>query len=65
MGKPRVSKARRRPRPECTIRQFAFSLGEDGVAIASENKWYNAAYYDGNGNYFDYPTQKASPILIR
>ncbi len=27
------------------------------MAIASENEWYKAAYYDGSGSYFDYPTQ--------
>ncbi len=26
-------------------------------AITSENEWYKAAYYDGSGGYFDYPTQ--------
>ena len=32
-----------------------------GVAIASENEWYKAAYYDGyNDVYNDYPTQRNS-----
>jgi len=26
-------------------------------AITSENEWYKAAYYDGSGGYYDYPTQ--------
>jgi hypothetical protein len=38
-------------------RQLNFSLGQNGVAIASENEWYKAAYYDGNGGYTLYPTQ--------
>ena len=38
-------------------RQLDFSLGQNGVAITSENEWYKAAYYDGNGGYTLYPTQ--------
>ena len=34
--------------------------GQDWVAIASEDEWYQAAYYDGDGSYFDYPTQSDS-----
>ena len=42
-------------------RQLDFSLGQNGVAVASENEWYKAAYYVGSGSYFFYPTQKFSP----
>ena len=38
-----------------TRNNTAFNNG--GVAVASENEWYKAAYYDGNGSYYDYPTQ--------
>ena len=38
-------------------RQLDFSSGENGVAVASENEWYKAAYYDGSGGFYDYPTQ--------
>jgi formylglycine-generating enzyme required for sulfatase activity len=38
-------------------RQLNFAAGESGVAVTSENEWYKAAYYDGSGGYFDYPTQ--------
>ena len=41
-------------------RQLDFSLGQNGVAVASENEWYKAAYYDGNGGYTLYPTQSNS-----
>lgn len=43
--------------PSTVVRQRDFSLGQNGVAITSENEWYKAAYYDGNGGYFDYATQ--------
>ena len=45
------------PANTSVTRQLDFSLGQNGVAISSENEWYKAAYYDGSGNYFDYPTQ--------
>lgn len=35
--------------------QATFDAG--GVAIASENEWYKAAYYDGTSDYYSYPTQ--------
>lgn len=38
-----------------TITRDATAWANGGVAIASENEWYKAAYYDGNGGYFDYP----------
>ena len=38
-------------------RQLDFSAGENGVAVASENEWYKAAYYDGGGGYYLNPTQ--------
>jgi formylglycine-generating enzyme required for sulfatase activity len=31
--------------------------GINWVAVASEDEWYKAAYYDGNGGYYDYPTE--------
>jgi len=40
-----------------TITRDATAWANGGVAIASENEWYKAAYYDGSGGYFDYPTQ--------
>ncbi len=48
------------PTNNTVARQLDFSLGQNGVAIASENEWYKAAYYDGSGSYFDYPTQSNS-----
>ncbi len=45
------------PTNNTVARQLDFSLGQNGVAIASENEWFKAAYYDGNGSYFNYPTQ--------
>lgn len=40
-----------------TITRDTTAFNNGGVAIASENEWYKAAYYDGNASYFDYPTQ--------
>ncbi len=40
-----------------TITRDATAWNAGGVAIASENEWYKAAYYDGSGGYYDYPTQ--------
>lgn len=38
-------------------RQIDFAAGEDGWAVASLDEWYKAAYYDGSGGYYEYPTQ--------
>jgi formylglycine-generating enzyme required for sulfatase activity len=43
-----------------TITRDATAWANGGVAVASENEWYKAAYYDGNGSYYDYPTQNDS-----
>jgi len=48
------------PTNDTVTRQLDFSLGQNGVAIASENEWYKAAYYGGNGGYTLYPTQSNS-----
>jgi formylglycine-generating enzyme len=48
------------PTNNTVARQLDFSLGQNGVAVASENEWYKAAYYDGNGGYTLYPTQSNS-----
>lgn len=45
-----------------TITRDATAWANGGVAIASENEWYKAAYYDptlnsGSGGYWAYPTQ--------
>lgn len=45
-----------------TITRDATAWNAGGVAIASENEWYKAAYYDptlngGTGGYWDFPTQ--------
>jgi hypothetical protein len=40
-----------------TITRNATAFNAGGVAIASEDEWYKAAYYDGNGGYTLYPTQ--------
>lgn len=40
-----------------TIARDMAAWASGGVAIASEDEWYKAAYYDGNGGYFIYPTQ--------
>lgn len=48
---------------------YAFVPGEwvsrrqDGWqwAVASDDEWYKAAYYDGNGSYHEYPTQSETP----
>jgi formylglycine-generating enzyme len=48
------------PTNNTVTRQLDFSSGQNGVAIASENEWYKAAYYDGNGGYTLYPTQSNS-----
>lgn len=40
-----------------TITRDATAWNNGGVAIASENEWYKAAYYDGSGGYTLYPTQ--------
>ncbi len=34
-----------------TITRNATAWNNGGVAVASENEWYKAAYYDGNGGY--------------
>jgi hypothetical protein len=54
------------PTNASVTRQLDFSLGQNGVAVASENEWYKAAYYsgsptgaDGDG-YWLYPTQSNS-----
>ena len=39
-----------------TITRDTTAWNAGGVAIASENEWYKAAYYAGS-SYFDYPTQ--------
>jgi len=44
-----------------TITRDATAWANGGMAIASENEWYKAAYYDGSGGYFDYPTQSNTP----
>jgi formylglycine-generating enzyme required for sulfatase activity len=41
-----------------TRNNTAFNNG--GVAVASENEWYKAAYYDGSGGFTLYPTQSNS-----
>ena len=43
-----------------TITRDNTAWNAGGVAIASENEWYKAAYYDGNGSYSLYPTQSNS-----
>ena len=43
-----------------TITRDATAFNNGGVAVASENEWYKAAYYDGNGGYTLYPTQSNS-----
>ena len=43
-----------------TITRDATAFNNGGVAVASENEWYKAAYYDGNGVYTLYPTQSNS-----
>ena len=43
-----------------TITRDAAAWANGGVAVASENEWYKAAYYDGNGGYTLYPTQSNS-----
>ncbi|MFP4261554.1 MAG: formylglycine-generating enzyme family protein [Opitutales bacterium] len=48
------------PTNSSVTRQLDFALGQNGVAVASENEWYKAAYYDGSGGYFAYPTQSNS-----
>ncbi len=40
-----------------TITRDATAWNNGGVAIASEDEWYKAAFYDGNGGYTLYPTQ--------
>ena len=40
-----------------TIMRDATAWANGGVAVASENEWYKAAYYDGSGGYYDYPMQ--------
>ena len=40
-----------------TVTRDTTAWNAGGVAIASENEWYKAAYYDGSGSYFDYATQ--------
>tara|TARA_B110000003_G_scaffold180836_1_gene179987 strand:- start:33 stop:944 length:912 start_codon:yes stop_codon:yes gene_type:complete len=43
-----------------TITRDATAWANGGVAVASENEWYKAAYYDGNGGYTLNPTQSNS-----
>lgn len=48
-----------------TITRDATAFNNGGVAVASENEWYKAAYYDptlnsGSGGYWLYPTQSNS-----
>lgn len=43
-----------------TITRDATAWNNGGVAVASENEWYKAAYYDGNGRYTLYPMQSNS-----
>lgn len=43
-----------------TITRDATAWANGGVAIASEDEWYKAAYYDGSGGYTLYPTQSNS-----
>jgi formylglycine-generating enzyme len=43
-----------------TITRDNTAWNAGGVAIASENEWYKAAYYDGSGGYTLYPTQSNS-----
>ncbi|MEN8791714.1 MAG: SUMF1/EgtB/PvdO family nonheme iron enzyme [Lentimonas sp.] len=40
-----------------TIMRDATAWNNGGVAVASEDEWYKAAYYDGSGSYFAYATQ--------
>lgn len=40
-----------------TITRDTTVWANGGVAIASLDEWYKAAYYDGNGGYTIYPTQ--------
>ncbi len=40
-----------------TITRDTTAWNAGGVAIASENEWYKAAYYDGSGDYYLFPTQ--------
>jgi formylglycine-generating enzyme required for sulfatase activity len=47
-----------------TITRDATAFNNGGVAIASEDEWYKAAYYDGS-SYFDYPTQSnTAPTIV-
>lgn len=42
-------------------RLLDFSLGQNGVAIASENEWYKAAYFNGsNPSYSAFPTRSGT-----
>jgi formylglycine-generating enzyme required for sulfatase activity len=43
-----------------TIIRDATAWANGGVAVASENEWYKAAYYDGDGGYTKYPTNSDS-----
>ena len=43
-----------------TITRDATAWANGGVAVASENEWHKAAYFDGNGGYTLYPTQSNS-----
>lgn len=47
-----------------TITRDTTAWNAGGVAIASENEWYKAAYYDGSGGYYDYPTQSNSAPTV-
>jgi formylglycine-generating enzyme required for sulfatase activity len=43
-----------------TIIRDATAWAHGGVAVASENEWFKAAYYDGNDSYTTYPTNSDS-----
>ena len=38
-------------------RQLDFATGENGVAVASEDEWYKAAFFNGKSDYNIYATQ--------
>lgn len=58
------------PDNDSVTRQRDFSLGQGGVAVASRNEWYKAAYYDqtlnnGFGGYWNFPTRSNDePAMI-
>lgn len=50
------------PTNTSVTRQLDFGLGQNGVAVASKDEWYKAAFYDptlngGSGGYWIYATQ--------